>query len=59
MRAKKLEADVVEHLARLLLDDPQCPWLMYSQRHTSVTTSSSGAASFIARVASWTIPSVS
>jgi hypothetical protein len=36
---------------------PQCPWLMYSQRHTSVTTSSSGIASFIARVASWTMPS--
>jgi hypothetical protein len=36
---------------------PQWPWLVYSHRHTSVTTSISGTASFIARVASWTIPS--
>ena len=38
---------------------PQCPWSVYSQRHTSVMTTMSGWASLIARVASWTIPSSS
>ena len=38
---------------------PQWPWSVYSQRQTSVITTSSGCASLIARVASWTIPSSS
>ena len=37
---------------------PQWPWLVYSQRQTSAITSSSGCAARIARVASWTTPSV-
>ena len=38
---------------------PQWPWLVYSQRHRSAMTSTSGCASLIARVASWTTPSSS
>ncbi len=38
---------------------PQCPWLVYSHRHRSVMTRSSGWASLMARVASWTMPSSS
>ena len=38
---------------------PQWPCDVYSQRHTSVMTTSSGSASLIARVASWTTPSSS
>ena len=37
---------------------PQWPWSVYSHRQTSVMTSSSGCASLIARVASWTMPVV-
>ena len=36
---------------------PQWPWLVYSQRHTSVTTSRSGMVSFTARTACWMMPS--
>ena len=36
---------------------PQCPWLVYWQRHTSVMTSRSGTVSFTARTACCTIPS--
>ena len=36
---------------------PQWPWLVYSQRQTSVITASSGAASLSARTARCTIPS--
>src|SRR5439155_1287797 len=36
---------------------PQCPWSVYSQRQTSVTTSSSGSALLIASTARTTIPS--
>ena len=38
---------------------PQWPWLVYSHRHRSAITSTSGWASLIARVASWTAPSSS
>ena len=38
---------------------PQWPWSVYSHRHTSVITSSSGSASLIARVAICTMPSSS
>ncbi len=37
---------------------PQCPWLVYSHRHTSVMTSRSGSAAFRARTACCTMPSV-
>jgi len=32
--AKELKSRVVEHPP--IFDNPQCPWLVYSQRHTSV-----------------------
>src|SRR2546425_3680634 len=36
---------------------PQCPWLVYWHRHTSVRTSRSGTTSFTARTACCTMPS--
>ena len=36
---------------------PQCPWLVYSHIHTSVTTFISGSISFIFLTALWIIPS--
>ena len=36
---------------------PQCPWSVYSQKHKSVITSSSGATRRAIRIASCTIPS--
>src|SRR5690606_42000095 len=36
---------------------PQCPWDVYSQRHTSVITTSSGTASLMAATARCTTPS--
>ncbi len=36
---------------------PQWPWLVYSHRQTSVTTSRSGMVSFTARTACWMMPS--
>ncbi len=38
---------------------PQCPWLVYSQLHTSVMTSRSGNSRLMARIARCTIPSSS
>ncbi len=38
---------------------PQWPWSMYSHRHTSVMTISSGNSSLMARMAIWTTPSES
>ena len=35
---------------------PQWPWLVYSQLHTSVTTSRPGTPALIPRIARWTIP---
>ena len=35
---------------------PQCPWSVYSHRHTSVTTASPGTAALMARTASCTTP---
>ncbi len=35
---------------------PQWPWLMYSQRHTSVTTSSDGSSFFSNRTVCCTMP---
>ena len=41
------------------LSRPQWPWLVYSQRQTSVTTQSSGNFALTARTARCTIPSSS
>ncbi len=35
---------------------PQCPWLMYSQRQTSVMTNNSGSSFFSKRTTCWTMP---
>ncbi len=42
--------------SRVLVSGPQWPWSVYSQKQTSVMTSSSGAWRLMSRMASWTIP---
>ena len=50
-------SSVGSFLTRPSSTTPQWPWLVYSQRHTSVITSRSGMVSFTARTACWMMPS--
>ncbi len=54
---RAISSRVGSFLIRPSSTTPQWPWLVYSQRHTSVITSRSGIVSFTARTACWMIPS--